>query len=225
VELETPPKPWETPPTGSRCATHPDRDAMAVCQRCGDFACLNCLIWRGVPGNHCAGCRPHHLREIRTRMIGHETRIRGIGSLYFLMSTAFLLPLIVMIGVGLSEGLGTVSGELGVVLIMGVISGGLIYLGHGVRKLRTWSRPVAIAMSSLGLLAIPFGTIINGYFMWLLLSQRGRQVFSDEYRAVIEATPEIRYRSSPVVLVAFVLLLLLIAAAIAIPLYTAGHLD
>lgn len=158
-------------------------------------------------------------------MIGHETRVRGIGSLYYLLSIALVSPLIVVVAIAIGEGVPRVLEDMGGVVIMGTLGGALVYLGHAIRKLSAWSRPVAIAMSSLGLLAIPFGTIINGYFLWLLLSQRGRTVFSDEYRAVVEATPEIRYRNSPVVLVALVLLLMLIAASIVIPFYMAGDMN
>lgn len=43
-------------PTGSRCATHPERAATGVCERCGVFGCAECLSLVGLL-RLCAACR------------------------------------------------------------------------------------------------------------------------------------------------------------------------
>lgn len=45
--------PIESPPDGSVCAEHPDRPALAVCPRCGGYACLGC--WHH-PIRRCHAC-------------------------------------------------------------------------------------------------------------------------------------------------------------------------
>lgn len=79
-------------------------------------------------------------------------------------------------------------------------------------------RTAAIVLSVLGLLAIPIGTIISAYFLYLLASKKGEFVFSEEYAQVRAATPEIKYRTSRIVwgfLIALILLIVLgIVAAV-----------
>lgn len=45
--------PIESPPEGSACAEHPERPALAVCPRCGGYACLAC--WHH-PIRRCHAC-------------------------------------------------------------------------------------------------------------------------------------------------------------------------
>src|SRR4030095_8127226 len=89
-----------------------------------------------------------------------------------------------------------------------------LWVGTGLRRLRRWARIPTGILSGIGLLGFPIGTIINGYILYLIFSQKGKVVFSDEYRAVIEQTPHIKYRTSIVVWIVLGLLLLLIAAGI-----------
>ena len=43
----------ESPPEGSHCAEHPERGALAICPRCGAYACLSC--WHH-PVRRCHAC-------------------------------------------------------------------------------------------------------------------------------------------------------------------------
>jgi hypothetical protein len=69
-------------------------------------------------------------------------------------------------------------------------------------------------LSEVGLLGFPIGTLINGYILYLLLSKKGRKVFSDEYRQIVSLTPHIKYRTSIVVCILLGLIVLMVAAAI-----------
>ena len=69
---------------------------------------------------------------------------------------------------------------------------------------------IAIVLSAIGLLGFPIGTLISAYFLYLLVSEKGKVVFSDEYKEVIRKTPHIRYKTSIVVWIFLGLLLLLI---------------
>lgn len=84
----------------------------------------------------------------------------------------------------------------------------------GLRGLQSSARVVAIIFSVIGLLGIPIGTLINGYFLYLLLGQKGTYVFSEEYARVRAATPHIKYKTSIWVLVVVALLVLLVVIGI-----------
>jgi hypothetical protein len=65
--------------------------------------------------------------------------------------------------------------------------------------LRPWSRIAGTLLAIPGLLAIPLGSLVSVYILWVLLSKKGRMVFSPEYARIIAATPHLRYRTSVVV--------------------------
>ena len=67
-----------------------------------------------------------------------------------------------------------------------------------------------------GLLGFPIGTIISGYILYLMLSKKGRRVYSAEYQGVIAATPQIRYRST-ILIWFFLILILLVVIALGVP--------
>jgi hypothetical protein len=53
--------------------------------------------------------------------------------------------------------------------------------------------------------------LINGYILYLVFSQKGKTVFSDEYQAVIQQTPHIKYRTSIIIWILLGLVALLLA--------------
>jgi F0F1-type ATP synthase membrane subunit c/vacuolar-type H+-ATPase subunit K len=71
--------------------------------------------------------------------------------------------------------------------------------GIGIRKLKPWARIASGILAGLGLLAIPIGTLINAYILWLLFSKKGATVFSDDYKRIIAETPHVRQKTSIVV--------------------------
>ena len=75
----------------------------------------------------------------------------------------------------------------------------------------------SIILSALGLLAFPIGTIINLIILIILGSKKNRVVFSQDYQAIIAATPHVKYKTSKIVWIAlgiFVLIVLAIAVAL-----------
>lgn len=101
-----------------------------------------------------------------------------------------------------------------VYLALGIL---LIATGRGVRRLQPWARTVAIVLSCIGLLGVPLGTLIHGYFLYLLLSAKGKRIFEPDYAAIFAATPHVKYRTSIVVWILLGILLLAVAAAIVVP--------
>jgi hypothetical protein len=53
-----------------------------------------------------------------------------------------------------------------------------IVVGLGLWRLRPWARIGGIVLSILGLLWIPFGTILGIYGLWVLLSKDGERLFA-----------------------------------------------
>jgi hypothetical protein len=150
---------------------------------------------------------------IRQEHIKHEASIRSVAILYFLSGLAAGLG-----GLGVVASF-FVSGEEsgGLIMVLGVVYLGLSALSfaiwHGLRALRPWARITAIVLGFIGLLGFPLGTLINGYILYLLLSQKGKRIFEPDYRNIIAATPTIKYRTS---VIAWIVLGVLIAAIAAI---------
>jgi hypothetical protein len=102
-------------------------------------------------------------------------------------------------------------GVMAFLLVFGVIE---LTLAVGVRRLRPWARIPAVIVSCIGLLGFPVGTIISGYFLYLLASQKGATVFSREYQAVIQQTPHIKFRTPASVWIVIIVLVLAIVGGI-----------
>lgn len=135
---------------------------------------------------------------IRRTFLDHEASVQSIGLLYLLgcglcIATGSMVVFRTFAGeYPLSSRLGVGFGIIGLGFIQGII-------GSGLRGLKRWTRIPVTLLSVVGLLAIPVGTIINGYILYLLFSSKGATVFSDEYKEIIRQTPDIRYRTSIVV--------------------------
>ena len=151
---------------------------------------------------------------IRRKYLSHEASVKSIGSLYILGSIFTVLGG-GAVGIGLVAGLA--SGDLGAFegLLLAIasalyftVSAVHLFAAWGLRKLAPWGRVMGIVLSSIGLLAIPVGTFISAYFLFLLLSRKGRYVFTEEYRSIVADTPHLKYRTSIVVWVFLGLLLL-----------------
>ena len=146
---------------------------------------------------------------IRRELLYHEVSVRSIGSLYILVAVLFALS-----GITILQGEGADAFQL-------VFGGAWIafavpffLLGRAVRRLSPRTRLPVTILSVIGLLAVPLGTLLNAYILYLLHSGKGRRVMTPEYVAIIARTPHVRYRNSRIVQVAAVVLLLLLVAVV-----------
>lgn len=151
---------------------------------------------------------------IRREHINHEASIKGIGLLYYISGAGMLL------GSGAAL-FGAPSGRnaafmLGILLGLGLLSAGFIAVGRGLRTLQPWARIPTTVLAALGLLGFPVGTLINGYILWLIHSQKGRFILSPDYAAIVEATPDIKYRT-PLWIWIILGLLVLVLLAVLVP--------
>ena len=67
-------------------------------------------------------------------------------------------------------------GEI-VLIVLLVLSVPGIIVGVGLLSFRPWSRILAIVLSILHILNIPFGTAIDIYSLWVLFSNEGARLF------------------------------------------------
>jgi len=153
---------------------------------------------------------------IRREHIKHEASIRSVGALYVIGGVLGALAGIGVFVSGMMDNNRSSMGEMvgAVYLIFSLPS---FVTGLGLRKLQPWTRIAAIIFSCIGLLGIPFGTIINGYILYLMLAAKGKRIFQPDYPAIVAATPHIKYRTSIVIWIVVGLLFLGILAAIVVP--------
>lgn len=146
---------------------------------------------------------------IRNAHIKHEASIKSVGTLYYLGAILTTLGgLFGLAGAPMADG-DTVTS---VVMLAGGV--GLFFAGSGVRSLRPWGRILGCVLSGIGLLGFPIATLINGYILYLLLSKKGRTIFSPGYQEVIAATPHIKYRTSLLVWIFLALIIAMVAVAV-----------
>ena len=53
-----------------------------------------------------------------------------------------------------------------------------IITGIGLLRLRPWARVAGIVLSILGLMALPFGTVVGVYGLWVLFSKDSERLFA-----------------------------------------------
>lgn len=131
---------------GHRCARHDDRPAHAVCERCGDFVCLECLS--PAEGRlYCAGCLERLLRE---------------GALAFQQSAHSPFPVVALV-------LGIVSIALEPLPFLGLPTAVAAILtgARSVRRIRRHPGLVGLGMSWTG---VGFGLLgLAANVFWLAL--------------------------------------------------------
>ena len=164
---------------------------------------------------------------IRKSHLSHEANIQGFGCLYTLGGILGILGAIFYIGIGIfvmaggvvSEELASmVFGANGDPMVAGITTTlvGVVFLaiavaqlfaGRSMQTLNPSGKILAIVVAAIGMLQFPCGTLISGYLLYLLVSAKGRTVFSSAYKEVMQATPHIRYRTSIIVWIFLFLLI------------------
>ena len=73
--------------------------------------------------------------------------------------------------------LGLTGAALGAFILILSLPG--VIAGVGLLKFRPWARILTIILSALNLVNFPFGTIVGGYGLWVMLSQDGARLFAN----------------------------------------------
>jgi hypothetical protein len=151
--------------------------------------------------------------NLRKLHVSHEASIKSVGLLYIFGGLMLLFVGVVTMVAMLAGSMesGPWVGLYGFFLLaLGI---GYSWSGMGLRRLSTWARKPAAGLACLGLLAFPAGTLINGYILWLFLSAKGRMIFSSEYAEIVRITPHIKHRTSIIVWIFVVLLVVVLGVA------------
>ena len=134
--------------------------------------------------------------QVRHEHLNRETSVRAIGSLFYLGTLVLILfaTFTVRSSFPLPDDGRPVTtklfefGILGLVVLFAVVQG---WVAHGLRTLNGSVRLWAVVLSALGLINFPVGTVINFYFIYVLVSELGRFVMTPQYAAVRAATPHL----------------------------------
>lgn len=149
------------------------------------------------------------VEESRKLYIHHERAVKSIGILYYFAATMLgLFATTAAMTFERKEWYGPLIG--GLCLLLAVI---YFVVGRMIRRLNSKAVTPATILSAIGLLGFPLGTLINGYALYLIHCQKGQVVFSENYKAVVAATPHIKSKTSWFIWFLFILLFGSIALA------------
>jgi hypothetical protein len=142
---------------------------------------------------------------MRREHVNREASVRAISLLYYLIGSGVLVAAIYALADGSNAWLEIRDGVYGVidVSVYALSVAAFLTVAWGLARLRRWARASAIVLSAIFVLSIPIGTLIGPYFLYLLLSAKGRRVFAPDYASIVAATPEIRAPISTVVWTVF----------------------
>ncbi|MEP6914404.1 MAG: hypothetical protein ABJC89_02105 [Acidobacteriota bacterium] len=123
-----------------------------------------------------------------------QSHVKVLGGLYLVVSGIFLaLALFLAVAMGGAAGivgaaadpqdaaiaipvLG-IAGTMLIVILMVFALPGLV-AGYGLLTFRPWARIAGIVLSAVGLIYFPFGTILGGYGLWVLLNKESEHLFT-----------------------------------------------
>jgi hypothetical protein len=141
--------------------------------------------------------------RIRREHIGHETSLKTLGGLQVLGGALALLSSIALFAASdRTRMFSVVQMALGLVAcVTGVLLG----------RLDRRARIPGVILALPGLVAVPMGTLISGYFLYLLLSPKAGIILSERYREIIARTPHVKYRTPIAVWIVLCVVLVLLA--------------
>ena len=136
--------------------------------------------------------------KIRYELLSFETGFKSVGNFYQLGAVLSSLTAVIFLGVGFL-GAKSPHGEENFSYLAGaialLITIALVWLAQPLVRLDPKVGRLHLVCGILGLLAFPFGTMVNAYLIYLLLSPKGKRALSSDYKQVIAATPHIAYQS------------------------------
>jgi len=136
--------------------------------------------------------------SIRRKYLKHEASVKAIGILFYLGAFLLLGKFIGRLIFGEKVPLTFGIPEMALLLIMGIFH---VCIGRGIRKLdKAYRIPIIINSASGLFLLFPISILLHGYILFIVLNKKGRMVFSDDYRKVIETTPHIKYKSHAILI-------------------------
>ncbi|CAM2870091.1 DUF4339 domain-containing protein [Rariglobus hedericola] len=149
---------------------------------------------------------------IREEHIKHEAALRSVGTLYYIGGVLIVFACVAAFTGRVPEK----NAHLGPVVqtIMAAFAVIAFVMGRMFRKLTPSVKVPGTVMAVIGLINFPIGTLINAYILYLIHSAKGKVVLSPEYKDIIAATPQIKYKTSIIVKICVVLLILMLLLAV-----------
>ena len=150
----------------------------------------------------------------RSEHLGTESTLKTIGFLYYLGS----LSLIFFASGTLAASQGKPDASAAQSLLGIALGVAMGVTAFGVKGLHIWSRPPAIFVSLLLLVAGFFATskaqiVLPLYVIFKMLGKQAKFVLSPEYRQIIDATPHLKSRVTPWLWVLLAVLVLAVVGA------------
>jgi hypothetical protein len=140
------------------------------------------------------------VEAVRREHLEREASIQALALLFYLIGGLTLIATVFALATRSNAGLEIRPAVWGIVDVLAYTAGiaATVAVGYGLRRLRSWVRVPAIVLGIIGSLSFPFGTLIFPYFLYVLLSAKGKRVLAPDYAAVVAATPSMRYPRSVV---------------------------
>jgi len=122
-----------------------------------------------------------------------ETHVKVLGALQIAMGAFGLFGAVVLVLVfGVASSAVGLSGDpeatyalpiigitgMALVAFLVILSLPAVIVGIGLLQRRPWARVGGIVLSILGLMAVPFGTIVGVYGIWVLFSKETERLFA-----------------------------------------------
>jgi len=157
---------------------------------------------------------PSNAEAIRREHINHEASLKALGLLYLLSAVGTLVAGAILVIAGVSgTGDEDLVFSLGIGTLMIVLTGAYFWVGSGLRRLDNKVKTGATILAAFGMLSVPFGTLFGAYLLYLMHGKKGKVVLSDEYAAIVAATPHVKRKTSPIVWVFVGVLVLVVVGA------------
>ncbi len=154
--------------------------------------------------------------KVRRAHIVRETSIKGLGGVWIFIGGLMIVVFIFFAFMATANSKGSVhQAPHKSVVIIPLYGLALVVTGIGLVKLKRWARIPACILAVLGAFISRIGMIIAIYALFNIFEKKADMVFSEHYKSVILATPQISPRRLPRwAVVGSVMVFLLIMAGI-----------
>jgi hypothetical protein len=107
-----------------------------------------------------------------TTLVGLSTLALGVGAVALITSASH--------GGGGGQVAAGITAAAFTALALIAIAWGVAHVAVGVpiRRRRHWARLAALMLGSVDLILLPYGTALGCYTLWVLLSEKGKEMFS-----------------------------------------------
>ena len=109
-----------------------------------------------------------------TALVGVSTLSLGVAAMALIASATH--------GGGRQVAAGLTAAAFTTLALIAILWGAAhIMVGVPLRRHKPWSRLIALALGSVDLLLLPYGTALGCYALWTLLSEEGKRLFEVRY--------------------------------------------